>query len=296
MPFSDPEARRLYQRELMRKRRAESKGKKGSNGTNAGTNRGSNTVSPVRPSGLPKRAEQCPNGCGYKTRDHEKLQRHLKNYCPGRNAGSGTNIRDMDHKSDVSPSSSPSPGNLIRAKGEYTGGELRGKCPICGTINVMDPARSFRPLSSSSKCDHFQQLEAPGKPSDFLFKKMAGLTGLTGRTNNARTNDTGTNIVSPQGIRPAPGAVEGTNIRPVRTNGSNTSPHGPREISSLSRIWIKLDHSVDKGQIILKESSDGDRWKTARILTKGQAFEIGNVVIVGTWHRGSVKEAESVSK
>ena len=191
MPFSDPEARRLYQRELMRKRRGESKGKKGSNGTNAGTNKGSNTVSPVRPSGLPKRAEQCPNGCGYKTRDHEKLQRHLKNYCPSRNAGSGTNTRDMDHKSDVSPSSSPSPGNLLRAKGEYTGGELRGKCPICGTINVMDPERSFRPLSSSSKCDHFQQLEAPGKPSDFLFKKMAGLTGLTGRTNGANTSTVG---------------------------------------------------------------------------------------------------------
>lgn len=262
MPFSDPEARRLYQRELMRKRRGESKGKKGTNGTNAGTNRGSNTVSPVRPSGLPKRAEQCPNGCGYKTRDHEKLQRHLEKYCPSRNAGSGTNIRDMDHMSVVSPSSSPSPGNLIRAKGEYTGGELRGKCPICGTINVMDPARSFRPLSSSSNCDHFQQLEAPGKPSDFLFKKMAGLTGRT-------------------------------NIRPVRTNGSNTSTLDP---GSNSRIWLKLDHSVDKGQIILKESSDGDQWKTVRILTKGQAFDLGNVVIVGTWHRGSVKEAEPASK
>lgn len=265
MPFSDPEARRLYQRELMRKRRGESKGKKGSNGTNAGTNKGSNTVSPVRPSGLPKRAEQCPNGCGYKTRDHEKLQRHLKNYCPSRNAGSGTNTRDMDHKSDVSPSSSPSPGNLLRAKGEYTGGELRGKCPICGTINVMDPERSFRPLSSSSKCDHFQQLEAPGKPSDFLFKKMAGLTGLTGRT-----NIDGSNTVSPK---------------------DQTVSSGPGELPECPRIWLKLDHSVEKGQIILKESPDGVSWKTVRILTKGRAVEYRNVVIVGTWHKGSEKES-----
>ena len=257
MPFTDQEARRAYQRELMRKRRAEERGTNKQGLTESGANiKGSNAVSPKN-----NRATRCPNNCGYKTRDHEKLQRHLEKYCPLRKVTQGTNNEDMVHKSVVRPSTLQ--GNLIKVKSKLVNGELRGKCPVCGDINVMDPARSFRPLSSTSKCEHFQQLEVPGKWSDFLF-------------NNA-------SVEKPEGL-----------TRTNRTNaGTNTLPTGPDiRPQEYPRIWLQLDHSVDKYQIILKESLDGISWRTVTILKKGQAFERNGLIISGTWHKGSEKEAD----
>lgn len=60
-----------------------------------------------------------------------------------------------------------------------------------------------------------------------------------------------------------------------------------------TRIWLKLDHSVEKHQIVLKESLDGISWRTVTILRKDQAFERNNLVISGTWHKGSGKEGVS---
>lgn len=59
------------------------------------------------------------------------------------------------------------------------------------------------------------------------------------------------------------------------------------------RIWLKLYHSMDKSQIILKESIDGISWKTTAILTKDQPFERNGLIISATWHKGSVTEADS---
>ena len=69
---------------------------------------------------------------------------------------------------------------------------------------------------------------------------------------------------------------------------SSQKVHGSSRLQA--RTWIKLDHSIEKGQIILKESLDGVSWRTVTILRKGQAFERNNMVIIGTWHKGSEKE------
>lgn len=175
MPFSDPEERRRYQRELMKKKRAEEKER--TNRHNSRTNAGANNIRPP----VPAKAEKCPNGCGYKTKDNEKLQRHIARYCPKRING------------ETGPAE------------EHTGGLTR-----------------------------------------------------TNRTN------TGPNIPSDTDIK-------------------------PRE---YPRIWIKMDHSMEKGQIILKESLDGISWRTVTILKKEQPFERNGLIISGTWHKGSGKEVK----
>ena len=91
------------------------------------------------------------------------------------------------------------------------------------------------------------------------------------------------------------GSSESLNLKPERTGNVNSSESGSKKFrigseSTYPRIWIKLDHSVDKGQIILKESLDGLSWKTIAILTKEQPFERNNLIILGTWHKGSTKE------
>ena len=59
------------------------------------------------------------------------------------------------------------PNSLTEVPGNYEGGYWTGECPTCNEINKVDPGRSFRPVES---CDHFQQLQSPGKPSSFMFK------------------------------------------------------------------------------------------------------------------------------
>lgn len=58
------------------------------------------------------------------------------------------------------------------------------------------------------------------------------------------------------------------------------------------RLFIKLDHSVDKYQYILSESLDGISWKYLGTITKGQPFERNGLVIIPTWHKGSGKEGD----
>lgn len=104
-------------------------------------------------------------------------------------------------------------------------------------------------------------------------------------------------------IRRHPGKVhedyvafrEKVNIQVNTVNSVNRIEKGSEKRKAQKKTWLKLDHSVDKGQIILKESHDGFSWKTVRILTKGEEFEHGNVVIAGTWHKGSVKEGDTAS-
>ena len=59
------------------------------------------------------------------------------------------------------------PISLTEVAGDYENGYWIGVCPTCNMRNKIDPGRSFRPVES---CDHFQQLQSPGKPSSFMFK------------------------------------------------------------------------------------------------------------------------------
>ena len=70
----------------------------------------------------------------------------------------------------VNPSVKRKPVNpisLTEVAGDYENGYWIGVCPTCNMRNKIDPGRSFRPVES---CDHFQQLQSPGKPSSFMFK------------------------------------------------------------------------------------------------------------------------------
>ena len=78
----------------------------------------------------------------------------------------------------------------------------------------------------------------------------------------------------------------------MKSPSSRTSSQGIHGSWQSPRIWLKLDHSIEKGQIILKESLDGISWRTVTILKKGQAFERNGLIISGTWHKGSEKEAD----
>ena len=61
------------------------------------------------------------------------------------------------------------PQKVLQVSGSYENGYWSGVCPRCNHHNKMDPKRSYRPVE---KCDHFQQLLAPGKPSEFIFLKL----------------------------------------------------------------------------------------------------------------------------
>ena len=78
----------------------------------------------------------------------------------------------------------------------------------------------------------------------------------------------------------------------MKSPSSRTSSQRVHGSWQSPRMWLKLDHSIEKGQIILKESLDGISWRTVTILRKGQAFERNNIVISGTWHKGTVLEGD----
>ncbi|MHB1811812.1 MAG: hypothetical protein ACYCPR_05295 [Thermoplasmataceae archaeon] len=59
------------------------------------------------------------------------------------------------------------PISLTEVAGDYENGYWIGVCPTCNMRNKIDPGRSFRPVEI---CEHFQQLQRPGKPSSFMFK------------------------------------------------------------------------------------------------------------------------------
>jgi hypothetical protein len=78
--------------------------------------------------------------------------------------------------------------------------------------------------------------------------------------------------------------VNKVNVNPLTPSVNPVNPE------SEKKTWIKLDHSMEKSQIILKESHDGITWRTITILRKDQSFERNGLIILGTWHRGSGKE------
>lgn len=95
------------------------------------------------------------------------------------------------------------------------------------------------------------------------------------------------------------GSSESSNPKPERTGNVNSSESGSKKFrtgseSTYPRIWIKLDHSVDKSQYVLSESLDGLSWKYSATLTKGQPFERNGVIILPTWHKGSTKEGDGI--
>ena len=57
---------------------------------------------------------------------------------------------------------------ISQVSGSYENGYWTGVCPRCNHHNKMDPKRSYRPVE---KCEHFQQLRIPGKPSEFIFNR-----------------------------------------------------------------------------------------------------------------------------
>ncbi len=75
------------------------------------------------------------------------------------------------HKVNVNPVNRKpvNPRKVLQISGSYENGYWSGVCPRCNHHNKMDPKRSYRPVE---KCDHFQQLLAPGKPSEFIFLKL----------------------------------------------------------------------------------------------------------------------------
>ena len=86
----------------------------------------------------------------------------MKEYMRQRRSAKKVNVNP------VNPQRKPvNPNNITEVPGNYEGGYWTGECPNCNEINKVDPGRSFRPVES---CDHFQQLQSPGKPSSFMFK------------------------------------------------------------------------------------------------------------------------------
>ena len=74
------------------------------------------------------------------------------------------------HKVNVNPVNREpvNRGRTSQVSGSYEDGYWMGICPVCILHNQMDPKRSFRPVE---KCEHFQQLRIPGKPSEFIFNR-----------------------------------------------------------------------------------------------------------------------------
>lgn len=131
-------------------------------------------------------------------------------------------------------------------------GEYEGNywAGICPECDFHNFVDPKRSFRPEITCDHYQQLLSPGQPSLFIFKR-----GLTQK-----------------------------NVNPLTRSVNPVNPE------SEKKTWIKLDHSMEKSQIILKESNDGITWRTISILRKDQTFERNGLIILGTWHRGSGKE------
>ncbi len=70
------------------------------------------------------------------------------------------------------------------------------------------------------------------------------------------------------------------------TQGNSRKSYG----SERFRTWIRVDHSIGKGQIVLSESFDGISWRYVGTLRKEQPFERNGLIIVPTWHKGTKKE------
>ena len=76
------------------------------------------------------------------------------------------------------------------------------------------------------------------------------------------------------------------------SDNNHTVRENSRKIGSSEkfRTWIRVDHSIGKGQIVLSESFDGISWRYVGTLRKEQSFERNGLIIVPTWHKGTERE------
>ncbi len=90
------------------------------------------------------------------------------------------------------------------------------------------------------------------------------------------------------------GGIIGNEKNTGETESSERKFRSSKEgLAKFPHLWVRLDYSIGKSQIILKESLDGISWRTVGILTKNQAFERNGLVIAATWHKGSAKEGDT---
>lgn len=137
-------------------------------------------------------------------------------------------------------------GRTSQVSGSYEDGYWMGICPVCILHNQMDPKRSFRPVE---KCEHFQQLRIPGKPSEFIFNRPS--KRLTHESVNTLTQNanppklTGTTSLSDFGILYRKNKddftlvyLTGDRIRPLRSLRTGLE-NGIPELSGLRIIRDK---------------------------------------------------------
>ena len=143
---------------------------------------------------------------------------------------------------------------------------------------------------SESKEAHRLRMQLKRKHPDWdneQIKLEMSKTLKTGKSSQGSQKGSQSSHISSQKQQPT---VEKKASPEGSQKGSQSSQVSSQPLSMANRIFIKIDHSVDKYQIILSESLDALSWKYIGTLTKGQPFERNNVVIIATWHKGSEKE------
>ena len=85
----------------------------------------------------------------------------------------------------------------------------------------------------------------------------------------------------------------------AKHQSNSVSAKGSREVHNGSqnpqKIFVKVDHSVRKGQYVISESMDGISFRYVGTIAKGQPFERNGVIIIPTWHRGDGKDDQEIS-
>ena len=84
----------------------------------------------------------------------------MAEYMRQRRAEKKDNVNPVNRK-PVNPKK-----KISQVSGSYEDVYWMGICPVCNFHNRMDPKRSYRLVE---KCEHFQQLRIPRKPSEFIF-------------------------------------------------------------------------------------------------------------------------------
>ena len=79
-------------------------------------------------------------------------------------------------------------------------------------------------------------------------------------------------------------------------NEKQTTADGSPQASSQKftrgsrRIFLRVDHSMEKGQYVVSESTDGISFRYIGTFRKGQEIVRNGVTIIPTWHRGDGME------
>ncbi len=82
----------------------------------------------------------------------------------------------------------------------------------------------------------------------------------------------------------------------AKHQSTSISANGSQGVhNSSQKIFVKVDHSVRKGQYVISESMDGISFRYVGTISKGQPFERNGVIIIPTWHSGDGKEDGGIS-